>query len=164
MLSKIISIYVKIIEIILELLMLILISAVTLQVLGRYIEFIPRYLWTIEVSNFCLIWIIFLGSILGVKESKHFFVDIFPDNISPKLNKLLNCIYYIAIYIISFIFIAYGNQYFMNGLRQCSPLSGLNLGTIHITILISGYSWIMLLTGNIYEDFIKKMHKEGSIK
>ena len=156
MLLRILEIYSNVIQVTLKVLMLILIGAVTLILLGRYIEFIPRYLWTEELSNFCLVWIIFLGSIIGVKERKHFFVDIFPDTIHPRLKKGFDIAYYAAIYLISIIFITYGQKYFVNGCAQTSPLTGLNLGTIYIAILVSGYSWLIFITGNVYEDFFKK--------
>ena len=38
-----------------------LLFAVTLQVAGRYVPFVPRYLWPLELTNFSLIWMIFIG-------------------------------------------------------------------------------------------------------
>jgi len=151
MIFRILEIYAKIIEGVMKILMGILLIVVALQVTGRYVPFIPRYLWTIEVSDFSLIWIIFLGSIIGVREEKHFFLDIFSDNLKPGMNKFIKMIYFICMYIVSLIFVMYGYQYFIMGCIQHSNLTGMNLGIIYISVPLSGISWIIFLTEKIYK-------------
>src|SRR3546814_10580464 len=42
-----------------------LIVPVVLQILARYVDFIPRYIWTEEVARFCFIWIIMIGAMIA---------------------------------------------------------------------------------------------------
>ena len=59
-------------------LMALLIIPVILQIFSRYIGIIPRYIWTEEVSRFCLVWIIMLGAMIAVRDGTHFDLDILP--------------------------------------------------------------------------------------
>ena len=54
----------------------VLIVPVTMQILSRYTNLIPPYIWTEELARFVFIWMIMLGAMLGVRESSHFDVDI----------------------------------------------------------------------------------------
>lgn len=63
-----------------------LLLMVVYQICARWIEFIPRALWTEEISRFLLIWIIFLGAAIGVRERTHFIVEVLSDSKSRLLN------------------------------------------------------------------------------
>ncbi len=153
MILRIIDAYATLLNKLMVLLMYVLLLAVTIQVMGRYIPFIPRYLWPLEVTNFALIWLIFIGSILGIKERKHFFVDLFPD-CSPAMDKFLKILYYVVVYVVCFIFVVFGYEYFTKwGLIQTSDLTGLNLGFIYFSVPFAGISWLIFLTADLYKEF-----------
>jgi len=154
--SKLLNQYLNLIYRLLIFLMYLLILDVTLQVFGRYIPFIPRYMWTIEIANYLLIWIVFLGSIIAVKESKHFFVDCFSKNNNIIFQKFLRIIYYFVMFSVTFIFIFSGVKYFQIGCDQESMFLGINLGLIHITVPITGISWLLILWNEIIEDDLFK--------
>ena len=56
----------------------ILVIPVTLQVISRYTDLIPAYIWTEEMARFLFIWMIMIGAMIGVRESAHFEVDVWP--------------------------------------------------------------------------------------
>src|SRR5688572_10039891 len=56
----------------------VLIFPVSLQIFSRYTELIPSYIWTEEMARFCFIWSIMLGAMVGIRESTHFVVDLWP--------------------------------------------------------------------------------------
>src|SRR6476619_172393 len=60
-----------------------LIIPVTLQIISRYTALIPSWIWTEELSRFLFIWMVMLGSMIGIREHSHFEVDVWPD-LSPK--------------------------------------------------------------------------------
>ncbi len=142
-----------------------LLFAVTLQVAGRYVPFVPRYLWPLELTNFSLIWMIFIGSILGVREGRHFNVDIFSFvnvRLSPTFNFFLRLVYYFVLLVVTWIFIYYGYQYFINwGLIQSSDITGINLGWLYASVPISGVSWLIFLVESILKEFIKPETAKG---
>jgi len=158
MIQRILETYTRVLEKIIIILMGALLISVALQVMGRYVPFIPRYLWTEEVANFSLIWTIFLGSIIGVREGKHFFVDFLPENLSPGLNKAVRVIYYTFMYGVVLIFVIFGYRFFLMGYIQESELTGLNLGAIYISVPLAGISWFIFLAENIYKEFFASGH------
>ncbi len=152
MIFRIIDVYANILAKLMVLLMYVLLFAVTLQVLGRYVPFIPRYLWPLEVTNFSLIWLIFVGSVLGIHEKKHFYVDLFPD-CSPAMEKFLKILYYVVVYTVCAIFVVFGYRYFVKwGLIQISDLTGMNLGFVYVTVPFAGISWTLFLTADLYKE------------
>lgn len=153
MIFRIIDIYANILAKLMTLLMYVLLFAVTLQVMGRYIPFVPRYLWPLEVTNFSLIWLIFIGSVLGIHEKKHFFVDLFPE-CSPGMERFLNVLYFVVVYTVCIIFIVFGYRYFTKwGLIQTSDLTGMNLGFVYFSVPFAGISWFIFLTADLYNTF-----------
>src|SRR6185437_14337120 len=56
----------------------VLVVPVTLQMVSRYTDLIPSYIWTEEMARFLFIWMIMIGAMVGVRESAHFEVDVWP--------------------------------------------------------------------------------------
>jgi len=157
MIFRMIDIYAEIINKLITICMYALLFSMSLQVAGRYIPFIPRYLWPLEVTNFSLIWLVFLGSIVGVRGRKHFFVNIFGENISPKLTKAIDVIYFFVLYSMTFIFIFFGYKYVVNwGLIQNSDITGMNMGFLYFSVPFSGISWLIFLTEDLYKSYFQK--------
>jgi len=137
-----------------------LLFSMSLQITGRYIPFIPRYLWPLEVTNFSLIWLVFLGSIIGVRGRRHFFVDIFGEDISSKLSKAIDLIYFFVLYSMTIIFIFFGYKYFVEwGLIQNSDITGVNMGFLYFSVPFSGISWLIFLTEDLYKSYFQKSSK-----
>src|SRR5215470_19550191 len=57
----------------------VLVFPVSLQIISRYTALIPSYIWTEEMARFLFIWSIMIGAMLGVRESAHFEIDVWPD-------------------------------------------------------------------------------------
>src|SRR3954464_8108352 len=71
--------YGKLLEILLAACVGIIIIPVTLQIISRYTPFIPSYIWTEEMARFLFVWTIMIGAMVGIRESQHFEVDVWPD-------------------------------------------------------------------------------------
>ena len=138
-----------------------LLGAVAIQVAGRYIPFVPPYLWPLEVTNFSLIWMIFIGSILGVRDEKHFFVDVFlGKSVNPAVDLSLKIIYYVVMAVVTYIFIYYGYRYFVRwGTIQTSDITGINLGFLYISVPIAGLSWLLFLIESVLK--LGRSRKKG---
>lgn len=65
-----------------------LLALVVYQICARWVSFIPRALWTEEMSRFILVWVIFLGAAIGVRERSHFILEILGDSKSKLLNHI----------------------------------------------------------------------------
>ena len=134
-----------------------LLFSVGLQVAGRYIWFIPPYLWTLEVTNFALIWGIFIGASIAMREHQHFFVDIFEfdgKTINPKFDLFLRILSHVITAGIAFVFIYYGWQYFTGwGMIQYSDITGVNLGWLYFSVPVAGASFLLFLLERVLKEF-----------
>lgn len=155
---KICECYHKVLVVLITLLGLTLLFSVGLQVAGRYVPFIPPYLWPLELTNFALIWSIFIGSAIAVRDDKHFNVDIFQFNgqsIHPALHLFLRALYYFILACITAVFIYYGWLFYRKwGAIQYSDITGINLGWLYISVPFAGVSWLLFLIEGIVREFI----------
>src|SRR3954462_15273155 len=85
----------------------ILIIPVTLQVISRYTELIPSYIWTEELSRFLFIWMVMLGAMIGVRERTHFEVDVWP-KLSPRNEAVLRMVSDFFVLIFAGVFLWWG--------------------------------------------------------
>ena len=98
----------------------ILIVPVTLQIFSRFIDFIPRYIWTEEDARFCLIWIIMLGATIAVRDGTHFDVDVLPPAKTAKGLAVGRIIVHAAMFAVALIFVAFGWRFALFGYDQNS--------------------------------------------
>jgi len=54
----------------------VLIVPVSLQIFSRYTDLIPSYIWTEEMARFLFVWMMMIGTMVGVRDSAHFEVDV----------------------------------------------------------------------------------------
>ena len=156
-LTKFCDAYVKLLSLLMLVAGVALIVAVTIQIMGRYIPFVPLWLWPQEIVNFGLVWMIFMGSVVALREKEHFVVDVITMALKgkhiPALNVAINIIYYLISFGIAVIFTFYGFIFFRDwGLIQNSDLTGLNLGYIYFAVPFAGVSWFVLLADTFYRD------------
>lgn len=69
----------------------VLLMLVVYQICARWVTFIPRALWTEEMSRFLLVWVIFLGAAIGVRERTHFVLEILGEHKSRIVNIVWQC-------------------------------------------------------------------------
>jgi TRAP-type transport system small permease protein len=129
----------------------ILIVPVTLQIVSRYTELIPSYIWTEEMARFLFVWTIMIGAIIGVRESTHFEVDVWPQ-LSPKPAALVRLLSRVGILIIAWVFVFAGIEFTRFAWNRISELAELPLWLIHIAWPIAGVSWLLFLGEQMYDD------------
>ena len=122
----------------------ILIFPVTLQIISRYTELIPSYIWTEELSRFLFIWLVMLGAMIGVREGTHFEVDVWP-TLGRRPNAILKIIANIFVLIFALVFLIWGMQFLRFGWDQTSELADLPMGFIFFAWPLSGLTWILFL-------------------
>jgi len=157
LLSKICDYYIKLLNVLILITGLSILVAVFLQIGGRYFPFIPLWLWPQEIINFGLVWMIFMGSVVALREKEHFTVDvvsmILKNRKVPAVSFFINVLYYFIGFVISITFAHYGFIFFRDwGLIRLSDLTGLNLGYIYFAVPFAGASWFVLLIESLYKD------------
>ncbi|HEY6087316.1 MAG TPA: TRAP transporter small permease [Burkholderiaceae bacterium] len=120
----------------------ILIIPVSLQIFSRYTSLIPSYIWTEEMARFLFVWMVMIGAMVGVRESSHFEVDVWP-RLPPRANALLRIVSGLGVLGFALVFIWGGYLFTAFAWNRVSELAELPLWMIHIAWPIAGITWLL---------------------
>ncbi len=133
----------------------VLIVPVTMQILARYVDFIPRYIWTEEIARFCFIWIIMLGAMIAVRDDTHFDVDVLPHPKTAAGEGWAKLVVHLIMAALALCFIWYGKQFADEGLMQSSEIFELPMIAIYAAWPLAGVVWTLFLIEKIAIDIAK---------
>jgi TRAP-type C4-dicarboxylate transport system permease small subunit len=129
----------------------ILIFPVSLQIFSRYTELIPSYIWTEEMARFFFIWSIMIGAMVGIRESTHFVVDLWPQG-NARLTAALRIVAAVFVLVFAGAFLWWGIDFTRFALNRISELAELPLWYIHIAWPLAGATWIVFLGEQMWDD------------
>jgi TRAP-type C4-dicarboxylate transport system permease small subunit len=129
----------------------ILVIPVMLQIVSRYTDLIPSYIWTEEMARFLFIWTIMIGAMLGVRDSAHFDVDLLP-RLGPRGDAAMRIVAKLGVLVIAVVFVTAGIEFTRFAWNRTSELADLPLWLIHIAWPIAGVSWIAFLGEQFLDD------------
>ena len=129
-----------------------LVIPVTLQIISRYTALIPSYIWTEEMARFLFIWTIMIGAMIGVRESSHFEVDVWPD-LSRRSEAVVRILARLGVLALALLFVCAGIEFTRFAWYRISELAELPLWTIHIAWPIAGLTWIVFLGEQFVDEF-----------
>ena len=153
MVKTLIDGFYRLLQGLLTLLMAALIVPVTMQILSRFTDLVPRYVWTEELARFAFIWIIMLGSMIAVRDGSHFDLEILPPAPTPRGRALLRMIRHVAMLLVALIFVWFGYRFAGFGMDQESDLTGINMLAIHIAWPLAGLAYVVFLGEKLVADF-----------
>jgi len=130
----------------------ILIVPVTLQIISRYTELIPSWIWTEELSRFLFIWMVMLGAMIGIREGSHFEVDVWPD-LGRKATALLRIVSNVCVLIFALVFVWWGIEFVRFGWDQLSELAELPMPWIFLAWPLAGVTWVLFLGESFLENW-----------
>jgi TRAP-type transport system small permease protein len=142
--QKILDAYYRLLTWLLVATVAILIVPVCLQMISRFTDLIPPYIWTEELSRFLLIWMIMIGAMIGVREGTHFDVDVWPE-LSPKPNAALRIVSQLFMLVFALVYVFWGVQFVRFGWNQESELAELPMNWIFIAWPLTGLTWLVFL-------------------
>ncbi|MEO8157988.1 MAG: TRAP transporter small permease [Betaproteobacteria bacterium] len=122
----------------------ILIVPVTLQILSRFTDFVPAYIWTEELARFMFIWMVMIGAMIGVREGTHFEVDVWPV-LGARANALLRIVSHLLVLVFALVFVWWGIAFIRFGWDQLSEIAELPMWTIFIAWPIAGITWTLFI-------------------
>ncbi len=143
--TRIIDAYFRLLQVVLTVLLFLLVIPVTLQIVARYTEVIPRYIWTEEAARFLFIWVIMIGATIAVRERTHFDVDVLPKPTTPRGQAIGELVVDAAVLVVALVFVLYGWGYAAFGYSQTSELTGMNMLTMHVAFPLAGAAWILFI-------------------
>ena len=128
----------------------ILVVPVSLQIVARYTQLIPSYIWTEEMSRFLFIWMVMLGAMIGVREGTHFEVDIWPE-LGRRANAALRIVSHLFVLVFALVFLFWGIKFVEFGWYQESELAELPMPFIFVAWPLAGATWL-LFVGEVFAD------------
>jgi len=129
----------------------VLIIPVSLQIFSRYTALIPSYIWTEEMARFFLVWTVMIGAMLGVRESRHFEVDMWPI-LEPRADAALRLVADLSVLGFALVFVWAGYEFTAFAWNRISELAELPLWMIHIAWPVAGVTWIVFLGEQFYDE------------
>jgi TRAP-type transport system small permease protein len=141
-LSRVTAAYSRLLSWLLAASVAVLIIPVSLQIFSRYTALIPSYIWTEEMARFLFIWMIMIGAMVGIRESTHFDVDVWPQ-LGTRANALLKIIGSVFILTFALVFIWWGWEFTRFAFKRTSELADLPLWLIHIAWPLTGLTWLL---------------------
>ncbi len=141
-------------------------SLMTIFVFGnvvlRYV-FNTGLTWSEELSRFLFIWMIFLGSILGLKDNEHLGVDMMVKKLSYKGKKICFVVSNLLI-LITLVFLFDGSwKLTIINLNQTAPASGLPYFFIYGIGLITSIGMMVIVFANLYRILFNKYSEKDLI-
>jgi len=129
----------------------IIVVPVTLQMVSRYTALIPPYIWTEEMARFLFIWMILIGAMIGVRESSHFEVDVWP-TLPRRGEAAVRIAARLGILALALVFVIGGIEFTRFAWHRTSELAELPLWMIHIAWPVAGFTWIVFLGEQFYDE------------
>ena len=129
----------------------ILVIPVTLQIFSRFTALIPHYIWTEEMARFLFIWTIMIGAMIGVRESSHFEVDVWP-KVPRRVEAAVRLIARCGILVVALVFVWSGIEFTRFAWYRISELAELPLWLIHIAWPVAGITWIIFLGEHMWDE------------
>jgi len=129
----------------------ILVIPVSLQIFSRYTALIPSYIWTEEMARFLFIWTIMIGAMIGVRESTHFEVDVWP-KLPPRGEALVRLLGRLGVLVAALVFVSAGIEFTKFAWHRISELAELPLWLIHLAWPLTGVTWLVFLGEQLVDD------------
>jgi TRAP-type C4-dicarboxylate transport system permease small subunit len=129
----------------------ILVVPVTLQVVARFTQWIPHWIWTEELARFLFVWMVMLGAMVGIRDASHFEVDVWPE-LKPKANALLQIVSNLLVLVFALVFVWYGIKFVQFGWSQTSELAELPMTFIFVAWPLAGLTWVLFLGERFVKD------------
>ena len=142
--KKLFDSYHRLLTVLLVACVAILIVPVSLQMISRFTDLIPSYIWTEELSRFLLIWMIMIGAMIGVREGSHFDVDVWPE-LPARANALLRIVSHLFVLVFALVYVIWGVEFVRFGWNQTSELADLPMTWIFIAWPLTGLTWLVFL-------------------
>ena len=141
---KLIDGYYRLLNLLLVVTVAVLVVPVAIQILSRHTDFIPSWIWTEEMARFLFVWMIMIGSMVGIRDGAHFDVDLWPE-LAPRANALLRVVADLFVLVMALVFIWYGIRFVQFGWDQTSELAELPMVWIFIAWPLAGFTWVVFL-------------------
>ncbi|RUV68980.1 MAG: TRAP transporter small permease [Mesorhizobium sp.] len=151
--SRVLDVIHNVLKVTLSLLVAGLLIPVTAQILSRFIDVVPRYIWTEEIARFCFVWMIMVGAMCAVRDGTHFDLEVLPESSNPKIEAAKRIFVHVMVLVVALIFMWYGWRLMLFGWYQKSEIAALPMNWMFVAWPLSGIIFALF----IFEKIAKEM-------
>jgi TRAP-type C4-dicarboxylate transport system permease small subunit len=134
----------RVLSVVCAVLLTIMVVTIFVQVLARYV-FLASTPWSEEIAVYCFIWVVFLGTGLGVRDHAHLVADLLPDTMGPFWDKTLMVFSHGMVTVTALVFLWYGLDYAILGMTRLSFSMGFPMFYIYVSLPITGAVMLLFL-------------------
>ena len=134
--------------------------AVSVQVFVRYVLQRPLFLWSEELARYLLLWMVFLGIGVGVKNDAHFSMDVLPPLLGRRWGAAVRVFNDLCMMAILVLLTLAGLRFTYFGLYQYSPNMEILMAFVFVAIPIGGFVSLVYLIERIQQR-IRDFRGEG---
>lgn len=139
----------KILNMLLIFFMVIMCFSLLYQILARRV-FDVRALWPDELSRFTMAWMVYLGTIIGIRNDSHIRIDLI-DQLIPNSLKVLDFIYLSLNIIFSIIITKVGFDAVSLVVNQKSPNMGISMSFLYLVLPLSAVISLLYLAMKVFD-------------
>ncbi len=140
----------------LEIIMIVFISIMSVsmlvQIVARYV-FDSGFVWTEELSRFLVIWMVFIGTAVGIYRNEHIKVTVLDELFKGKANMVLGVIQLIIVTVYFVLIIKFGLSSIKVISGQTSPNMGISMAVVYSIIPVSYMFALIFSVVNIVRIF-----------
>ena len=125
--------------------------AVSVQVFVRYVLQKPLFLWSEELARYLLLWMVFLGIGVGVKNDAHFAMDVLPPLLGRRWGAAVRLFNDLCMMAILVLLTLAGLRFTYFGLFQYSPNMEIRMALVFVAIPIGGTLSLVYLIERIQQ-------------
>jgi C4-dicarboxylate transporter DctQ subunit len=122
---------------------------VATQVFVRYVVQKPWFLWSEEAARFVLVWLVFLGIGMGIKQGTHFAMDLLPNLLGGQLARVLRLAADLSMGLVLVLLTLAGLRFCYVGLAQKSPTMEISMLWIFAALPSGGFLGLVYLGGKL---------------
>lgn len=134
----------RVLTVVCAVLLTIMVVTIFVQVLARYV-FLASTPWSEEIAVYCFIWVVFLGTGLGVRDHAHLVADLLPETLGPFWDRALMAFSLGMVTVIALVFLWFGLDYAILALTRLSVSMGFPMFYIYISLPITGAVMLLFL-------------------
>ena len=152
-----ISLYYKLLCVLITALIGFNLIPVTLQVFARYTDLIPTWMWTEEAARFCLIWMILIGTAIAVRTRGHFDIDVLPEPKTRRGKIFARLSVDAIVALFSAVLFYVSVDFTWEGRREISEITEMSMVLMYGAFPISFLGCLLFLGEQIFDDVCEFM-------
>ena len=109
--------------------------------------------WSEELARYLMIYMVYVGTSIGVKRNSHIAVEVVMDRCPAKVQKVVEILVYLLMMVAFVILCRYGFKIVLITMKQKSPAMQIKMGYVYISMVLGGALMMLHCVNNMINSF-----------